>query len=129
MVWLQCTGRCGPWGQNDAPIAAASVEAYSPQLNTWRAGIPLPHATALGRCVVVQCSQGLVMLLGRMHDQVAMRCHRSVTMCLGGCTTGQCDRQCGIGSSSMVGQLGAGEAWLFSGWVWVGSVSPGWIWI
>ena len=32
-----------------------SVEVYSPQLNTWRAGAPLPHAWFCGTCVVVQC--------------------------------------------------------------------------
>ena len=46
----------GGWREDCAPIA--SVEVYSPQLNTWWVGIPLPHATAQGGCAVVQCSQG-----------------------------------------------------------------------
>ena len=34
----------------------ASVEVYSPRLNTWRAGVPLPHATMRASCVVLPCS-------------------------------------------------------------------------
>ena len=33
-----------------------AVEVYSPWLNTWRAGVPLPHAWSWGQCVGVQCS-------------------------------------------------------------------------
>ena len=33
----------------------ASVEVYSPQLNTWRVGVPLPHTHVFGTCVVAQC--------------------------------------------------------------------------
>ena len=32
----------------------ASVEVYSPRLNTWRAGVLLPHSCYDGTCVVVQ---------------------------------------------------------------------------
>ena len=46
----------GAWWDADQIIhARASVEVYSPQLNTWRAGVPLPLTLVHGTCVVVQC--------------------------------------------------------------------------
>ena len=35
--------------------ALAAVEVYSPWLNAWRMGVPLPHAWCGGACAVVQC--------------------------------------------------------------------------
>ena len=46
----------GAWLDADHTLhARASVEVYSPQLNTWRAGVPLPLAWNYSTCVVVQC--------------------------------------------------------------------------
>ena len=41
-------------GQVDDELVLASVELYSPRLNTWRAGVPLPLSCYDGTCVVVQ---------------------------------------------------------------------------
>ena len=46
----------GAWRDAEQTLhARASVEVYSPQLNTWRAGVPLPLARYHGTSVVVQC--------------------------------------------------------------------------
>ena len=49
-VWAVGGGDLGGFG-------LASVEVYSPQLNTWREGVPLPNGCGCydGTCVVVQC--------------------------------------------------------------------------
>ena len=40
-------------GWNGDSVGLASVEVYSPRLNTWRAGVPLAHTWFDGACVVV----------------------------------------------------------------------------
>ena len=46
----------GRWRDAEQTLhSLSSVEVYSPQLNTWPAGVPLPHACYCGTCVVVQC--------------------------------------------------------------------------
>ena len=40
-------------GEGSDGDALASVEM--PRLNTWRAGVPLPHGRLRAACVVVQC--------------------------------------------------------------------------
>ena len=40
-------------GLSDGGDDLASVEVYSPRLNTWRAGVPLAHTWFDGACVVV----------------------------------------------------------------------------
>ena len=44
-------------GGKIAPVGAtlASVEVYSPRLNSWRAGEALPHCWEKGSCSVVHC--------------------------------------------------------------------------
>ena len=51
-VWV-LGGVCRDADQNLHSLS--SVEVYSPQPNTWRAGVPLPHTWYYGTCVVVQC--------------------------------------------------------------------------
>ena len=41
-------------GGHDGAAGRASVEVYSPRLNTWRAGVPLPHTCFNCTCVAVQ---------------------------------------------------------------------------
>ena len=36
-------------------VIMASVDVYSPRLNTWRSGVSLPHMWSHGACTVVQC--------------------------------------------------------------------------
>ena len=43
----------GAW--SEAGQTRTTVEVYSPRLNTWRVGVPLPLARVCGSCVVVQC--------------------------------------------------------------------------
>ena len=43
------------WGLRSGGRIGATVEVYSPRLNTWRAGVPLPHGRLRAACVVVQC--------------------------------------------------------------------------
>ena len=43
------------WDAEDTYHVLASVDVYSPWLNTWRAGVPLPLAWYYGTSVVVQC--------------------------------------------------------------------------
>ena len=45
----------GWWDADQIFHALASVEVYSPQLNNWRVGVPLPLTLVHGTCVVVQC--------------------------------------------------------------------------
>ena len=45
----------GAWEDADQSFhGIASVEVYSPRLNTWRAGVPLPHTCFNCTCVAVQ---------------------------------------------------------------------------
>ena len=42
-------------GKDDDVNYMASVEVYSPRLNTWRSGVSLPREWCHGACAVVQC--------------------------------------------------------------------------
>ena len=43
------------WGLRSGGRIGATVEVYSPRLNTWRAGVPLPSSWYCGACAVVLC--------------------------------------------------------------------------
>lgn len=43
-------------GSSGTRATLASVEVYSPQLNSWRPGRPLPQAASYCTCAVLQCS-------------------------------------------------------------------------
>lgn len=42
-------------GEGEPDEVLDSVEVFSPQANTWRAGVPLPSAAYYGACAVLQC--------------------------------------------------------------------------
>ena len=46
----------GRWRDAEQTLhSLSSVEVYSPQLNNWRVGVPLPLTLVHDTCVVVQC--------------------------------------------------------------------------